>query len=67
MVRRGEYIPLWEQGLPAMNDIAAQLLNRGATIAGKPCSHRTSLRHRSDWLEAAQRYQAFLCCSTHLP
>ncbi|WP_420233205.1 hypothetical protein ACN079_01375 [Pseudomonas sp. ABY48] len=36
VVRRREFIPLWEQGLPAMNDIAAQLLNRGATIAGKP-------------------------------
>ncbi|CAI8881492.1 hypothetical protein F7R20_26360 [Pseudomonas brassicacearum subsp. brassicacearum] len=31
---------LWEQGLPAMNDIAVQLLNRGVAIAGKPCSHR---------------------------
>ena len=31
---------LWEQGLPAMNDNAVQLLDRGATIAGKPCSHR---------------------------
>ena len=31
---------LWEQGLPAMNDNAVQLLNRSAAIAGKPCSHR---------------------------
>ncbi|EPJ94578.1 hypothetical protein CFII68_07219 [Pseudomonas sp. CFII68] len=31
---------LWEQGLPAMNDNAVQLSDRGVAIAGKPCSHR---------------------------
>ncbi|AUO48680.1 hypothetical protein B0E42_19925 [Pseudomonas sp. A25(2017)] len=31
---------LWEHGLPAMNDNAVRLLNLGAPIAGKPCSHR---------------------------
>ncbi|EPJ86071.1 hypothetical protein CFII68_13911 [Pseudomonas sp. CFII68] len=31
---------LWEQGLPAMNENAVLLLNRGAGIAGKPCSHK---------------------------
>lgn len=31
--------PLWEPGLPAMNENAVQLLNRNAAIAGKPCSH----------------------------
>ncbi|CAI8791838.1 hypothetical protein EMIT043CA1_10077 [Pseudomonas brassicacearum] len=32
---------LWEHGLPAMNDNAVHLLlNLGAPIAGKPCSHR---------------------------
>ncbi|KAB0521542.1 hypothetical protein F7R20_26410 [Pseudomonas brassicacearum subsp. brassicacearum] len=62
-----EAFPLWEQGLPAMNDIAVQLVNRAAAIAGKPCSHRKSLRHKGAWLEAVQRDQAFLCCSTHLP
>ncbi|MNG24718.1 hypothetical protein D3C84_1094780 [compost metagenome] len=36
----GEGIYLWEQGLPAMNENAVLLLNRGAAIAGKPCSHK---------------------------
>ncbi|MBD0704115.1 hypothetical protein CF597_14020 [Pseudomonas sp. PSB1] len=31
--------------MPAMNDNAVQLFDRGAAIAGKPCSHR-SLRHK---------------------
>ena len=31
---------LWEHGLPATNDNAVRLLNLGAPIAGKPCSHR---------------------------
>ncbi|ALQ04420.1 hypothetical protein AK973_3971 [Pseudomonas brassicacearum] len=30
---------MWEQGLPAMNENAVQRLDRGAAIAGKPCSH----------------------------
>nr|POA16378.1 hypothetical protein C1892_01555 [Pseudomonas sp. MPBD7-1] len=37
---------LWEQGLPAMNDNAVQLLHRGAAIAGKPCSHRDFIQPR---------------------
>ncbi len=30
---------MWEPGLPAMNDDALNLLNRGGPIAGKPRSH----------------------------
>ncbi|AXP01528.1 hypothetical protein DZG01_00445 [Pseudomonas fluorescens] len=48
-----EYSCLWEQGLPAMNDNAVQLLHRGAVIAGKPCSHRsTSQLSDPDWISA---------------
>ncbi|EPJ89277.1 hypothetical protein CFII68_09983 [Pseudomonas sp. CFII68] len=35
---------LWEQGLPAMNDHAVHLENRGAFIASKLCSHRFNAR-----------------------
>ncbi|WP_280523887.1 hypothetical protein [Pseudomonas frederiksbergensis] len=31
---------LWERGLPAKNDDAEHLKNRGAFFAGKPRSHR---------------------------
>jgi hypothetical protein len=31
---------LWERGLPAMNDDAVCLTDRGAPIAGKPRSHK---------------------------
>jgi hypothetical protein len=33
---------LWERGLPAKNDDAQYLKNRGAFFAGKPRSHRIS-------------------------